>query len=130
MIIWIAIAAGGAAGAMSRYATTLIVAAAMGPGWQPLATLSVNIAGSALMGLISGGISTGALSLSETARLLVQVGFLGAVTTFSSFALDVVGLLEKGQAGLAAGYVVASVLLSLAAFVLMLGLMRMMAGGA
>ena len=47
------------AGAMSRYATTLIVAAAMGPGWQPLATLSVNIAGSALMGLIYGGISTG-----------------------------------------------------------------------
>ena len=95
MIIWIAIAAGGAAGAMSRYATTLIVAAAMGPGWQPLATLSVNIAGSALMGLIYGGISTGVLSLSETARLLVQVGFLGAVTTFSSLRLMPWGCLKK-----------------------------------
>ena len=112
---------------MSRYATTLIVAAAMGPGWQPLATLSVNIAGSALMGLIYGGISTGALSLSETARLLVQVGFLGAVTTFSSFALMLWGCSKKVRPDLP-GYVVASVLLSLAAFVLMLGLMRMMAG--
>lgn len=128
-MIWMAIAAGGAFGAMGRYATTLMIAAGMGPGWQPLATLVVNVVGSGLMGVLYGMMTTGLISLGDPARLFVQVGLLGALTTFSSFALDAAGLFEKGEAGLAAFYVLGSVLLSLAAFIGMLMLIRSMAGG-
>lgn len=129
MMIWIAIAAGGAMGAMGRYATTLMITAAMGPGWQPVATLAVNIIGSGLMGLVYGLINTGLISLSDPVRMLVQVGFLGALTTFSSFALDAAGLLEKGEGVMAAIYVLGSVVLSLAGFMAMLMLVRNIAGG-
>ena len=128
-MIWMAIAAGGALGAMGRYATTLMIAAGMGPGWQPLATLVVNVVGSGLMGVLYGMMTTGLISFGDPARLFVQVGLLGALTTFSSFALDAAGLFEKGEAGLAAFYVLGSVLLSLAAFIGMLMLIRSMAGG-
>jgi CrcB protein len=129
MMIWIAIAAGGAIGAMGRYATTLMIAATMGPGWQPLATLSVNIVGSGLMGLLYGLMNTGVISLGDSARLFFQIGFLGALTTFSAFALDVVSLIENDQGRLAAGYILASVLLALAGFMLMLLVVRTIAGG-
>jgi CrcB protein len=52
------------------------------------------------------------------------VGFLGAFTTFSTFSMDAVFLYERGQMLSAALYVVASVLLSIGAFFLALGLLR------
>ena len=129
MMIWIAIAAGGATGAVARYATTLGVAAAMGPGWHPVATLSVNVIGSGLMGLFYGLIQSGLINVNDAMRVFVQIGFLGALTTFSSFALDAAGLFEKGQINLILAYVLASVLLSLAAFAVMLWVVRMLAAG-
>ena len=130
MLIWMAIAAGGALGAMGRYAASVMIAAAMGPGWQPLATLSVNMIGCGLMGAAYGLVHSGMGGFSEPIRVFIQVGFLGALTTFSSFALDAAGLFEKGALALAAGYVMASVVLSLAAFMATLAAMRLLAAAA
>jgi len=66
---------------------------------------------------------------SEPIRGVLKVGFLGALTTFSSFALDVMALLEKGQGLLALGYVAASVVLSLTGFVVMVMVSRALLGG-
>ena len=64
-------------------------------------------------------------------RLFLTTGVLGGFTTFSAFSLDAALLWERGEAGLAALYVGASVILSLAAVAAGLGLMRaMLAGGA
>ena len=59
-----------------------------------MATLSVNIGGSAMMGLLAGGMAAG-LVLPELLRLDIAVGFLGALTTFSSFALNAGSLLQR-----------------------------------
>ena len=100
------IGAAGAAGALSRYGVGVLV----GRGAFPWATLGINVAGSFLLGLL-----VGAATVSSDARLVVGVGFLGAFTTFSTFTVDAVDLVREGRAGVAAAYVLASVLLGLAA---------------
>ncbi|MGU9961578.1 MAG: fluoride efflux transporter FluC [Candidatus Puniceispirillales bacterium WSBS_2018_MAG_OTU23] len=120
--MFLAIALGGAVGAGCRYAASLAVISIFGAGYQPLATLFVNAAGSGVMGgayaLVGLGIG------GDTMRGLIMVGFLGALTTFSSFTLDAVSLFEKGFMGLALGYVLASVAVSLLSFVLVMGAVR------
>ena len=81
----------------------------------PMATLVVNVAGSSLMGAIAGGIAAG-ISLPEAWRGFIAVGFLGALTTFSSFALDTGKLAARLGMAMTALYVGLSVGLSLAAF--------------
>ena len=86
----------------------------------PWRTLTVNVTGSFLMGLLIGWLTFKG-ELSQTWRLFATTGILGGYTTFSSFSLDSAVLLERGavlQAGL---YVLGSVALSIAA--LFLGLM-------
>ena len=128
MMMFFAIAFGGALGAVSRYAVSLMVAGFYGAGFQPLATLAVNILGSGLMGVCYVLLSAGLIS-SEPMRGVLMVGFLGALTTFSSFALDAMALMEKGQGPLALGYVSASVVLSLTGFVVMVMVSRALMGG-
>jgi CrcB protein len=128
MMMFFAIAFGGALGAVSRYAVSLMVAGFYGAGFQPLATLAVNILGSGLMGVCYVLLSAGLIS-SEPMRGVLMVGFLGALTTFSSFALDAMALMEKGQGLLALGYVSASVVLSLTGFVVMVMVSRALMGG-
>ena len=110
-----AVGAGGAIGAMARYG----VAQFVGPGLfgmaGPMATLVVNIAGSALMGGVAAVLAAG-LPLPEAWRGFIAVGFLGALTTFSSFALDTSQLVARQGAVMAGVYIGLSVLLSLAAF--------------
>jgi CrcB protein len=110
------VALGGAAGAVARYLVSVVALAWLGPGF-PWGTLAVNVAGSAAIGLAAGA------GLEGSARLLVVTGFLGGFTTFSAFSLET-GLLFERHPALAALYVVASVLLGLAAFALALWLMR------
>jgi CrcB protein len=107
------VAAGGAVGASMRHLVNLASLRLMGPSF-PWGTVTVNIVGSFLMGVF---IELLALKLqgSTELRLLVATGLLGGFTTFSAFSLDVVVLWERGQAGLAAGYVAMSVVLSIAA---------------
>jgi len=111
----LAVAAGGAIGAVARYMVSLVARAGLFGIAGPLATLSVNIAGSLMMGLFAGWVAT-AGPISELWRGFLAVGCLGALTTFSSFALDAGTLLQKQGLLAAGGYVLLSVALSLLAF--------------
>ena len=110
-----AVGAGGALGAMTRYAVSQVVGAGLFGIAGPMATLIVNIAGSLIMGALAGGIAAGMI-LPEAWRGFVAVGFLGALTTFSSFALDTGQLAARQGVPMTALYVGLSVCLSLAAF--------------
>ena len=91
---------GGGLGAVCRYISTTHIGALFGT-YFPFGTLFVNTLGSLLMGFIMGSLiflteKTG-LRLAEPARLLLTVGFLGGVTTCSSFSRETVTLLEGGS---------------------------------
>ncbi|MBO9465852.1 fluoride efflux transporter CrcB [Tropicibacter sp. R15_0] len=105
------VALGGASGAVLRYLTGLAAMRLIGPGF-PWGTLIVNILGSFAMGVLV--VVLAHLSGQRFAPLLMT-GFLGGFTTFSAFSLDAVTLYERGDAGLAMLYVLASVLFSIAA---------------
>ena len=107
------VALGGAIGASGRYLTGVAALRLAGPGF-PWATLTVNILGSFLMGVIV--VVLAHLSANKFAPLLMT-GMLGGFTTFSAFSLDAVTLWERGAVGQAVVYVSASVALSLAALV-------------
>ena len=109
------VAAGGAIGAVLRYSVSLLIGAGIFGVSGPLSTLVVNIVGSALMGCLAGGIAGGML-LPEVWRGFLADGILGALTTFSSFALDAGQLLQTKGFMIAGAYVLASVVLSLATF--------------
>ena len=89
----------------------------------PYGTLSVNILGSFVMGALVEYLAVRA-QLPQGWRLFLATGVLGGFTTFSAFSLDAVLLYERGQPGAAVSYVLASVVLSLAAFVGALLLVR------
>ncbi len=114
------VALGGAIGACLRYLASVGAMRLFGPGF-PLGTLIVNIFGSFLMGVIvvllarKGG--------NGFAPFLVT-GILGGFTTFSAFSLDALTLWERGDQGLAFGYVAASVIFSLVAIAAGLSLAR------
>jgi CrcB protein len=106
------IALGGAIGAMLRYGVVLSSAHILGSGF-PMGTMIVNVTGSFIMGIM-------AILLMERMQgsaliPFVMVGILGGFTTFSSFSLDAMILLEKGKMAAAAGYVFGSVGLSITA---------------
>lgn len=103
---------GGALGAISRYGFAALVGRAWPMGF-PLATLLINIAGSAAMGLFIGLMARFAPAWQEEARLFVAVGILGGFTTFSAFSLDTVLLIERGELLQAGTYVLLSVVVCL-----------------
>lgn len=110
-----AVAAGGALGAMTRYAVSLAVGGGMFGIAGPLATLGVNVVGSAIMGGFAGAVAAGVM-VPEMWRGFIAIGFLGALTTFSSFALDTGALLARQGHMTTTLYVGLSVGLSLVAF--------------
>ena len=104
---------GGALGAMARYG----FAALIGRIWQasfPLAILLINIIGAVAMGITMGLLSRYGPSWQEEARLFLAVGILGGFTTFSSFSLDTVMLIERGEVAQALLYVGLSVVVCVA----------------
>lgn len=105
--------AGGAIGSGARYLVGRWTLAALGPGW-PWGTMTVNLAGGLLMGLLVGMLAR-VSAPGEGWRLLLGVGVLGGFTTFSAFALDTVGMIERGDWAAAAVYVAVSVAGSVAA---------------
>ena len=108
----LAVAVGGALGSLARYWLGLLVAG----GVLPWGTIVANVSGSLLIGLVAGGAGEGSRpALGETFRLFLTVGFCGGYTTFSSFSLQTVALLQAGRHGLALANVLASVLSCLAA---------------
>lgn len=122
MKLILAIAAGGAIGAVARHFVAHQAAVWFGHGF-PVGTLTVNVLGSFLMGVL---IETMALSWSISSELrgFLTVGVLGAFTTFSTFSLDVAVLVERGQTLNAGLYIAASMILSIAGLFLGLYLMR------
>lgn len=110
----LAVAVGGAMGAVARYAVGVAVGRLV-HGF-PLATVLVNVLGSFAMGLL---VEAAALrwSLSPELRAMLAVGFLGAFTTFSTFSLDVVTLAARKDWGVAVLYIGVSVFFSIAALI-------------
>jgi CrcB protein len=106
---------GGAVGAMARYLTNVQLGRLAGPGAPWAGTLTVNVVGGFLMGALVGYLAFRGGAEQERLRLLLGVGVLGGYTTFSAFSLDAVTLIRDRDFGGAATYVVASVLLSIAA---------------
>lgn len=92
-IVFVAI--GGAIGASLRYSATLGVTAWLGKGF-PYTTLLVNILGSFIMGLLFSLIEHGIVAELPW-RPLIGVGILGALTTFSTFSLDTLLMLQNGE---------------------------------
>jgi fluoride exporter len=109
---WGLIAAGGAAGAGVRSA----VGAAAATDGFPLHTFTVNLVGCLVLGALLRRADAGRLAPRWVEAL--GVGFCGGLTTFSTLAVEVVGLADGGRGGLAAAYVLASVVAGLAAFAL------------
>jgi len=89
------VALGGATGASLRFFISQIMLNWLGKGF-PFATLTVNISGSLLMGLLYGLIEQGIIEVSVY-RTLIGIGFLGAFTTFSTFSLDSLLLIQQGE---------------------------------
>ena len=102
---------GGGLGAMLRHGVNLAASRLMGAGF-PYATLFENVTGSLVMGLLAAYFAFKG-DASQHWRLFLTTGILGGYTTFSAFSLDAALLYERGALGLAAVYVLASVVLSI-----------------
>lgn len=112
LLVWIAL--GGALGALARYGLAGWVQDGTA-GTFPWGTLVVNVLGCFLLGFAFRTLQLSALP--PALRGAITVGFLGAFTTFSTFSLEAVGLIQEERWARAIGYVGGSVALGLAAFV-------------
>ena len=118
----LAVALGGAAGALLRYGAVLAANAVLGVAF-PYGTLLVNALGSGLAGL-GYPLLLERLAVAEEVRLALLVGLLGAFTTFSTFSMETLRLYEAGAWGRALTNVGLNVGVCLAAAALGLGLAR------
>ncbi len=104
------VAAGGTFGTAARFALTEAL-----PSWHgvPVATFGVNVLGAFLLGVLLADLARRGRDggARRAVRLLVGTGFLGGFTTYSSLAVDTDALVRSGQAGLAIGYAVTTVVI-------------------
>lgn len=91
------IAAAGALGALSRYGVSLLAAKWLGEDF-PFGTLIVNVLGCLLLGFLAQG-ALGNPALSRHLKLAIGTGFLGSFTTFSTFGVETINLMERGEWG-------------------------------
>jgi len=103
---------GGGVGAGLRHGVNIGTARLLGTAF-PYGTLLINVSGSFIMGLIAAYFAFKG-DASQHWRLFLTTGILGGYTTYSAFSLDAALLYERGEVGLAALYVAASVALSIA----------------
>jgi CrcB protein len=113
---------GGGVGAAMRHGVNLASARLLGTAF-PYATLFENVSGSLVMGLLAGYFAFKG-DISQGWRLFLTTGILGGYTTFSTFSLDTALLYERGELGLAALYVLASVAASIGGLFAGLALVR------
>jgi CrcB protein len=113
------VALGGGAGSWLRFATGRLI----GPTAFPWTTLTVNVVGSALMGLLAGWLARQGTA-GEGWRLLLGVGVLGGFTTFSAFSLDFAQLVARGALGTAMAYAAVSLAAGFAGLFAGLALMK------
>ena len=114
---------GGGFGAVCRYLFGVVVVRLSSPAQGPLATFLINVMGSLLMGLLIGALAR-TTGVSDRWRLALGVGVLGGFTTFSSFSLEAVMMIERRTYALAAAYIIGSVAFGLVGLMLGLSIMR------
>jgi CrcB protein len=122
MLQTILVMVGGALGSALRYHAGKLGLALLGPGW-PWGTLFVNVFGGLVMGVFAGWLSLRG-SGGEPMRLFFAVGILGGFTTFSAFSLETVMMIERGAMASALAYILVSVVASVGALALGLGMAR------
>lgn len=120
MTTLLAVAVGGALGALGRYLAMSRVGHWLGSDF-PFATLTVNLTGAFVLGLIAG-LAQELGARAPEAEAFLTAGLLGGFTTVSTFALDVAFLYDRGQTARAVVYVAVSVSLSIAALAVGLAL--------
>jgi CrcB protein len=120
------VALGGGIGASCRHLVNVLAARLLGAGF-PAGTLTANVLGGLLMGILAGFLAVRYATGGQGIRLFLGTGLLGGFTTFSAFSLDAVLLWQRGEPVAAIGYVLASVVLSIAALLAGLSLSRVFA---
>lgn len=121
----LAVAIGGAFGAMGRYWVIGLATQWFGRGF-PYGTLTVNVLGSVLIGFLYT-LLVQQLKLEPHAQAILMAGFTGAFTTFSTFALESLNLFQSGRVSAAILYIVLSVVCCLAAVAVGMWLGRQLA---
>jgi CrcB protein len=116
---------GGGLGSVLRHTVNVICARFLGTNF-PYHTFIINITGSTVMGLVAGYLAFKGDAV-QSWRLFLMTGILGGYTTFSAFSLDAGMLYERGEAGLAALYVLGSVILSILGLFAGLAIVRSLA---
>jgi CrcB protein len=111
LAVWVGVAILGGCGALARFGLTLLVADRLHPH-LPVGTLTVNVSGAFLLGLLAGA------SLEGDARLLLGAGAIGSYTTFSTWMVETQRIEEAGKRRLAVTNVVLSIALGLTAVAL------------
>ena len=109
----LAIAAGGAVGALLRYWTSTAVHSRLGMAF-PYGTLVVNVLGSLLMGFLYVWLID-RMAAGPALRAFLLIGVLGAFTTFSTFSMETLNLMEAGHPGKALANVLVSVIVCVTA---------------
>jgi CrcB protein len=100
-MVWVAIAVGGALGAMARHAANASLHRFWSSGAVPVGIFVVNALGCFAIGVIAGLLASARVHMGEVGRTFVIVGVLGSFTTFSSYSLDTYTLLRGGHPYLA-----------------------------
>lgn len=101
---------GGGIGSMMRYGTSLLIR----PKLFPVATLSVNVIGCFIIGLVFA-LSIKEEGISDNWKLFLATGICGGFTTFSAFSLENLGLMQSGKIGMALTYIILSLVLGILA---------------
>ena len=112
---------GGAIGAVLRYLLSMGITYLL-PYHFPVATMTINILGGALIGVLF--VALQGHSYETSLRAFLLTGILGGFTTFSAFSLETCSLIESARYGAALVYVLASVLLSVSATMLAIKILR------
>ncbi len=125
MTPYLLVGIGGALGAMLRYGAQVAIGSL--PNGFPVSTFLINIVGSIAMGVLVGLLAKFTPQFQNEIRLFVAVGIFGGFTTFSSFSLDAITLIERGEIMQAGVYIVGSVIFCIAGLWMGLSAMRVVA---
>ncbi len=109
----LAVAVGGAIGAVGRYWISGLISRVTAQHPFPFGTLSVNLVGAFVLGLVMGATTSGRFLISPTVRVLLTIGLLGGLTTFSTFAYETLEALRAGDFRIALANVGVSVVVGL-----------------
>lgn len=103
---------GGATGSSLRYVVSSLIQSQTSSGF-PFGTMLVNVVGCFIIGLLIGSTMSAPTKINDNLRLLFATGFCGGFTTFSAFSSESIAFFDKGEFGLAATYIISSVILGL-----------------